>query len=121
MSRRSRSCFAGLSASRLTPSTGYISAPPASTKSNGTAADSPPSIASTTPVTFADSPACGAGSVGQRHCGRGRAEGVEKLVAEGAHLLERSGATGHQPVLPPPRRNLPEHGRVAGDDRDRQL
>ncbi len=55
-SRRSRSFFARLSACRLAPFTGYISAPPALTKSSGTAADLPPSIASTTPATFPDSP-----------------------------------------------------------------
>src|SRR5262249_13053621 len=47
---------AGLSASRLAPFTGCTSAPPALTRSSGTAADLPPSIASTTPATFPDSP-----------------------------------------------------------------
>src|SRR5258708_9887371 len=55
-SRRSRSFFARLSACRLAPFTGYISAPPALTTSSGTAADLPPSIASTTPATFPDPP-----------------------------------------------------------------
>src|SRR6185312_6714199 len=53
--------------------------------------------------------------------GRGGAEGAEELVAEGAHWLERSEVPGQQPVLPVPGSNLPEHGRVVGDDRDRHL
>src|SRR6266702_4296284 len=61
------------------------------------------------------------GSMGRRRLGRGRAEGAEELVAEGAHWLERSGGTGQQPVLPAPGGNLPEHRRVAGDNRDRHL
>jgi hypothetical protein len=64
------------------------------------------------------------GSMGRRRLGRGclgrgRAEGAEELVAEGAHSLERSGVAGQQPVLPAPGGNLPEHRRVVGDDRDR--
>jgi broad specificity phosphatase PhoE len=55
VSHVTRSCCAGLSASRSAPSTGCISVPPASTRSSGTAADLPPSIASTTPATFPDS------------------------------------------------------------------
>ena len=78
-------------------------------KSDGTTPDLPPSIASTTPATCPDS------------SGRGRAEGAEELVAEGVHWLERSGGTGQQPVLPAPGGNLPEHGRVVGDDRDHYL
>src|SRR6266702_6686111 len=61
------------------------------------------------------------GSMGRRRLRRGRAEGAEELVAEGVHWLERSGGAGQQPVLPAPGSNLPEHGRVAGDDRDRHL
>src|SRR5690349_8892340 len=106
-----RSCCAGLSASRLAPFTGCISAPPALTRSSGTTTDLPPSIASTTPATFPDSPGPS----------RGRAEGAEELVAEGVHWLERSGVAGQQPVLPVPGSNLPENGRVVGDDRDRHL
>src|SRR6266849_8597707 len=61
------------------------------------------------------------GPMGRRRLGRGRAEGAEELVAEGVHWLERSGGTWQQPVLPAPGGNLPEHGRVAGDHRDRHL
>src|SRR5436305_12974930 len=61
------------------------------------------------------------GGIGRRRSGRGRAEGTEELVAEGVHWLERSGVTGQQPILPVPGGNLPEHGRVAGYDRDRHL
>ena len=57
--------------------------------------------------------------VGRRLLGRSRAEGTEELVAEGAHPLKRRLGTGQQPVLPVPGCDLPEHGRVAGDDRDR--
>src|SRR5580704_5951060 len=34
------------------------------------------------------------GSMGRRRLGRGRAEGVEELVAEGVHQLARSGVAG---------------------------
>src|SRR6202035_2560592 len=109
-------CCAGASASRLVTFTGYISVPPALTRSSGTAVDLPPSIASTTPATSRDSP-----SRRGRRLGRSRAEGAEELIAEGVHGLERSRKTGQQPVLPAPGGDLPEHGRVVGDDRDRHL
>src|SRR5712691_3911765 len=61
------------------------------------------------------------GSMGRRRLGRDLAEGAEELVAEGVHGLERSAGTGQQPVLPVPGGYLPEHRRVAGDDRDRHV
>src|SRR6185437_4887616 len=75
-----RSCCAGLSASRSAPFTGYISAPPALTRSDGTTADLPPSIASTTPATFPDSSGRvpGRGRRRYRRCSRrhGRSSGA---------------------------------------------
>ena len=40
------------------------------------------------------------GSMGRRRLGRGRAEGIKELVAEGVHPLERSGGTDEQPAAP---------------------
>src|SRR5215475_299074 len=53
--------------------------------------------------------------------GRGRTEGAEELVAEGAHGLEGSRVTRDQPTLPVPGGYLPEYRRIAGDDRDRHV
>ena len=59
--------------------------------------------------------------MGRRRLGRGRAEGVEELVAEGVHGLDRSGVARQQAVLPVPGSDVAEHRGVAGDDRDYYL
>src|ERR1700719_391775 len=65
-------------------------------------------------------PGC-AGSLSRRILGRGfAAEGIEELIAEGVHGLERSAGSRQQPILPVPGGDLLEYRRGAGDDRDRQ-
>src|SRR5450756_2428970 len=66
-------------------------------------------------------PSCG-GSLSRRIPARGfAAEGIEELIAEGVHGLERSAGSGQQPVLPVPGRYLLEYRRGSGDDRDRHI